>query len=57
MLTLPETYATLIAAFAPVFTQRLWVRIQVLVVGCVDRPNRPRIPGMPSTHRSEATLA
>ena len=38
MLTLPETYATLIAAFAPVFTQRLWVRIQVLVVGGILAP-------------------
>jgi len=33
MLTLPERYGTLIAAFAPVFTKRLWSHIQVLVVG------------------------
>jgi hypothetical protein len=38
MLTLPETYATLIAAFAPVFTKRLWARIQVLVVGGMLAP-------------------
>jgi len=35
MLTLPERYGTLIAAFAPVFTRRLWSHIRVLLVGSI----------------------
>jgi hypothetical protein len=35
MLTLPEKYGTLIAAFAPVFTKRLWSHIRVLLVGSI----------------------
>jgi len=38
MLTLPKKHSTLIAAFAPVFTQRLWSHIQVLVVGSILAP-------------------
>lgn len=40
MLTLPETYGTLIAAFAPVFTKRLWSHILVLVVGGILAPGQ-----------------
>jgi hypothetical protein len=40
MLTLPKKYSTLIAAFAPVFTQRLWSHIQVLVVGGILAPGQ-----------------
>jgi len=35
MFTLPEEYGTLIAAFVPVFSKRLWSHIQVLVVGSI----------------------
>lgn len=40
MLTLPGKYSTLIAAFAPVFTKRLWSRIQVLLVGSILVPGQ-----------------
>jgi len=40
MLTLPEQYSTLIAAFAPVFTKRLWSHIQVLLVGSILVPGQ-----------------
>ena len=40
MLTLPEKYSTLIAAFAPVFTKRLWSRIEVLLVGSILVPGQ-----------------
>jgi len=40
MLTLPERYSTLIAAFAPVFTKRLWSHIQVLLVGSILVPGQ-----------------
>jgi hypothetical protein len=38
MLTLPDRYCTLVAAFAPVFTKRLWSHIQVLLVGSILAP-------------------
>jgi len=38
MFALPKTYATLIAAFAPVFTTRLWAHVQILVVGGILAP-------------------
>ena len=40
MLTLPGEYGTLIAAFAPVFTKRLWAHIQVLLVGSILVPGQ-----------------
>jgi hypothetical protein len=40
MLTLPEKYGTLIAAFVPVFTKRLWSRVQVLVIGSILAPGQ-----------------
>jgi len=35
MLTLPPNYLTLITAFAPVFSRRLWQHVQVLLVGAI----------------------
>jgi hypothetical protein len=40
MLTVPEQYGTLIAAFVPVFTKRLWWRVQVLVIGSILAPGQ-----------------
>lgn len=40
MPTLPKEYATLIAAFAPIFTKRLWSHIQVLLVGSILVPGQ-----------------
>jgi len=40
MLTLPRKYDTLIAAFAPMFSKRLWPHIQVLVVGAILAPGK-----------------
>jgi hypothetical protein len=40
MLTLPEEYGTLIATFAPIFTKRLWLHIQVLLVGGILVPGQ-----------------
>ena len=33
MLTLPDGYFTLIAAFAPIFSKRIWQPAQVLLTG------------------------
>ena len=35
MLTLPKEYHTLITAFAPIFGQRVWRHVQVLLVGAI----------------------
>jgi hypothetical protein len=43
MLTLPEQYSTLIAAFAPVFTKRLWGHIRALLVGSILAPGQRTI--------------
>jgi len=40
MLTLPKEYLTLIAAFAPLFSQRIWQRVQVLLVGAILTPGQ-----------------
>ena len=35
MLTLPKKYDTLIAAFAPIFSRRVWPQVQVLIIGAI----------------------
>jgi hypothetical protein len=40
MLTLPETYDTLIMTFTPLFTKRLWSRVRVLLVGSILVPGQ-----------------
>ena len=38
MLTLPKDYYTLIAAFVPVFSKRVWQHVQVLLTGAILAP-------------------
>jgi len=38
MLTLPKDYYTLIAAFVPVFSRRVWQHVQVLLTGAILAP-------------------
>ncbi len=38
MLTLPAEYVTLIQAFAPIFSKRIWQHIQILVIGAILAP-------------------
>ena len=40
MLTLPSEYVTLIQAFAPVFSKRIWQHLQVLVIGAILAPGK-----------------
>ena len=40
MLTLPSEYLTLIQAFAPIFSKRIWSHIQVLVLGAILAPGK-----------------
>ncbi len=40
MLTLPSEYVTLIHAFAPVFSKRIWQHLQVLVIGAILAPGK-----------------
>ncbi len=40
MLTLPSEYLTLILAFAPVFSKRIWTHVQILLVGAILTPNQ-----------------
>ncbi len=40
MPTLPSPYLTLIQAFAPVFSKRLWNHLQVLLVGAILTPSQ-----------------
>lgn len=40
MLTLPEPYCTLIGAFAPVFSQRIWRYVPTLVLGAILAPGQ-----------------
>lgn len=40
MLTLPSEYLTLIQAFAPIFSERVWQHIQVLVLGAMLAPGK-----------------
>jgi hypothetical protein len=40
MLTLPETYCTLISRFARIFSQRVWRHAQVLLIGAILAPGK-----------------
>jgi hypothetical protein len=40
MLTLPETYSTLISKFAPIFSKRVWRHAQVLLIGAILAPGK-----------------
>ena len=40
MLTLPETYCTLISDFALVFSKRVWRHAQVLLIGAILAPGK-----------------
>ncbi len=40
MLTLPSEYLTLIATFAPVFSERVWRQVQVLWLGAILAPGK-----------------
>jgi hypothetical protein len=40
MLTLPEEYCTLIAAFVPVFSKRVWRHVLVLLTGAILAPGQ-----------------
>jgi len=40
MLTLPSEYLTLITAFAPIFSVRVWQQVQVLLVGAILAPGK-----------------
>lgn len=38
MLTLPAEYITILTAFAPVFSRRVWLQVQVLILGAILAP-------------------
>jgi hypothetical protein len=40
MLTLPSEYVTLIQAFAPIFSKRIWQHLQVLIIGAILAPGK-----------------
>jgi hypothetical protein len=40
MLALPKAYLTLIAAFAPLFGERVWIKAQVLLIGALLAPGK-----------------
>src|SRR5512133_3396855 len=40
MPTLPSEYLTLILAFAPIFSKRIWNHVQVLLVGAILAPSQ-----------------
>ena len=40
MLTLPESYSTLIAPFAPYFSKRIWKHTLVLLIGAILAPHQ-----------------
>lgn len=40
MLTLPESYCTLISEFALVFSKRVWRHARVLLVGAILAPSK-----------------
>ena len=40
MLTLPRRYCTLLGAFAPVFSNRIWEQVQVLLIGAILAPGK-----------------
>ncbi len=40
MLTLPSEYLTLIQVFAPIFSERIWQHVQILVMGAILAPGK-----------------
>lgn len=40
MLTLPKEYHTVLSAFTPLFSKRLWKRVQVMIVGAILAPGK-----------------
>ncbi len=40
MPTLPSDYLTLVLAFAPVFSKRIWSHVQILLLGAILTPNQ-----------------
>jgi len=40
MLTLPSEYLTLIQTFEPIFSQRVWQHLQILVIGAILAPGK-----------------
>ena len=40
MLTLPIEFASIMLAFAPLFSKRVWQSVQVLVVGAILSPGK-----------------
>lgn len=40
MLTLPAEYITILASFAPVFSRRIWLRVQILLLGAILAPGQ-----------------
>jgi hypothetical protein len=40
MLTLPETYCTLISKFALIFSKRVWRHVQILLIGAILAPGK-----------------
>ena len=40
MPTLPSEYVTLIQAFAPIFSRRIWEHLQILVIGAILAPGK-----------------
>jgi hypothetical protein len=43
MLTLPSEYLTLIQVFAPIFSERIWQHVQILVMGAILAPGKRTI--------------
>jgi len=40
MLTLPQKYITILRTFAPVFSKRIWLQVQVLLIGAILTPGQ-----------------
>jgi hypothetical protein len=38
MLTLPAEYITILTTFAPVFSRRVWLQVQILLLGEILAP-------------------
>ncbi len=43
MLTLPAEYITILTTFAPVFSRRIWLQVQVLLLGAILAPGQRTI--------------
>jgi len=46
MITLPKSIMTVLAAFMPVFSERIWDWVQVLVVGAILTPKKRTVTSM-----------